>query len=93
MLIAVRVIISGRVQGVGYRAWTISTASKRGLQGWVRNRSDGSVEAVFSGEEETVLAMIESCKDGPVTARVGRIESFTWKEKIEVGIFTARPTV
>ncbi len=44
----IRVIISGRVQGVGYRAWTVAMAGDSGLKGWVRNRSDGTVEAVFA---------------------------------------------
>jgi len=65
-----QVIIRGRVQGVGYRAWTEYTALERGLQGWVRNRRDGSVEAVFSGSEEAVLTIIELCRDGPPGARV-----------------------
>jgi acylphosphatase len=64
----------GRVQGVGFRAWTEAMASERGLQGWVRNRRDGSVEAVFAGPEETVLAMIELCHQGPPGARVDAID-------------------
>jgi len=84
-----RVIISGRVQGIGYRAWTISAASSMGLKGWVRNRNDGSVEAVFSGDEKNVTAMIDSCKEGPPMARVERIETFTCNEELS-GPFTAR---
>jgi acylphosphatase len=64
------VIIRGRVQGVGYRAWTEYTALERGVQGWVRNRHDASVEAVFAGPEATVTAMIEACRNGPPGARV-----------------------
>jgi acylphosphatase len=64
------VVIRGWVQGVGYRAWTEVTALDRGLQGWVRNRRDGSVEALFAGLEEAVLAMIEACRCGPPGARV-----------------------
>lgn len=90
---SIRVIISGRVQGVGYRNWTVKTAGQRGLKGWVRNRTDGTVEAIFSGDESTIQAMIESCKKGPLIARVDRIEQFTHDETVTDPIFTARPTV
>jgi acylphosphatase len=56
-----RVIIRGRVQGVGFRAWAEITALELGIEGWVRNRGDGSVEAVLAGSEEAVLTMVESC--------------------------------
>jgi acylphosphatase len=65
-----QVMITGRVQGVGYRAWVEYEASGRDLEGWVRNRRDGSVEALFAGAEEIVSAMIESCRRGPSSARV-----------------------
>ena len=68
------VIIRGRVQGVGYRAWTEYTALERGLQGWVRNCRDGNVEALFSGPAEAVAAMIEACRDGPPGARVDFVD-------------------
>lgn len=73
----VRFVIHGRVQGVGYRAWTVATASKLKLNGWVRNRTDGTVEAVFHGDESTLFAMFEACKKGPPASRVERIEQFT----------------
>ena len=60
----------GRVQGVGYRAFVEDAAARRGLHGWVRNRRDGSVEAVFSGAAAAVDAMIEACRKGPPSARV-----------------------
>jgi acylphosphatase len=60
-----RVVISGRVQGVGYRAWTEHVAGRRGLAGWVRNRRDGSVEALFVGSSDEVAAMIAACREGP----------------------------
>jgi len=72
--IARYVVIRGRVQGVGYRAWTEVTALERGLQGWVRNRRDGSVEALFAGLEEAVAAMIEACRRGPPGARVDFVD-------------------
>jgi acylphosphatase len=68
------VVIHGRVQGVGYRAWTELTALERGLEGWVRNRRDGSVEAVFKGPDEEVAAMIAECRRGPPGARVDAID-------------------
>lgn len=69
-----RVVVRGRVQGVGYRAWTEDTAILNGLDGWVRNRRDGTVEAVFAGSREAVDAMIEACRRGPESARVDAID-------------------
>jgi acylphosphatase len=65
-----RVMIRGRVQGVGYRAWIEYQARRVGLQGWVRNRRDGSVEAAFEGAEDVVADMIASCRNGPPSSRV-----------------------
>jgi acylphosphatase len=64
------IMIRGRVQGVGYRAWVDHEARRLGLQGWVRNRREGSVEAVFGGDENTVAEMIASCRKGPPSSRV-----------------------
>jgi acylphosphatase len=69
-----QVIIRGRVQGVGFRYWTRRTATPRGLEGWVRNRRDGSVEAVFAGDENAVADMIELCRRGPNAARVEHVD-------------------
>jgi acylphosphatase len=66
----VRLRISGAVQGVGYRAWAERTAQRLGVRGWVRNRLDGSVEVLASGEEDAVAAMIEACRHGPRAAQV-----------------------
>jgi acylphosphatase len=71
---AVHVRISGRVQGVGFRDWTERKAAALGLSGWVRNRADGSVEAVFSGPAETVDAMLAACREGPRLARVQAVD-------------------
>jgi acylphosphatase len=68
------VTVRGRVQGVGYRAWVEDEATRRRLEGWVRNRRDGSVEAVFSGAEDIVAAMIASCRRGPPLARVDALQ-------------------
>jgi acylphosphatase len=69
-----RVMIRGRVQRVGYRAWTEYTALELGLEGWVRNRSDGTVEALFAGPANDVAAMLEACRLGPPGARVEAID-------------------
>ena len=66
----VTVKIEGRVQGVYYRAWTFETAQELGLDGIVRNMSDGSVEAVFSGPAAVVADMLMRCEKGPADARV-----------------------
>ena len=68
------ILIRGRVQGVGFRAWTEVTALERRLQGWVRNRRDGAVEALFIGPETDVLSMIEECRFGPHGARVDFVD-------------------
>ena len=68
------VLIHGRVQGVGYRAWAEDTARELDLQGWVRNRRDGAVEAVFAGPGEVVAKMIEACRQGPYGAHVTGID-------------------
>jgi acylphosphatase len=65
--------ITGRVQGVGYRAWVIETARRLGLRGWVRNRADGSVEALVIGADDPVAAIIEACREGPFAARVTEV--------------------
>jgi acylphosphatase len=67
---AVRVRIRGRVQGVWFRGWTCEEAIRHGLAGWVRNRRDGSVEALLVGSPAAVEAMIAACRSGPSHARV-----------------------
>lgn len=71
----VRVEIRGRVQRVGFRAWTAGTAQKMNLSGWVRNCDDGSVEAVFHGAPETVDEMLKFCMRGPAAAKVETIKT------------------
>ena len=66
--------ITGHVQGVFYRAWAGEHARALGLKGWIRNRSDGSVEAVAFGEPETVDRFIALCRQGSPSARVERVE-------------------
>jgi acylphosphatase len=68
------VIVRGRVQGVGFRAFVEHHAMQRNLDGWVRNRRDGTVEALFAGPEHSVAGMIEACKVGPISSRVDAID-------------------
>lgn len=68
-----RVLILGRVKGVGYRDWMVRQAETLGVQGWVRNRADGAVEALVAGEEAAVQALLSACRRGPLLARVDEI--------------------
>lgn len=72
--IARRMIVSGRVQGVWFRGWTVEEAQARALDGWVRNRRDGTVEALVAGPEQAVLAMIEACHHGPPSGHVASVD-------------------
>ncbi|WP_298820289.1 acylphosphatase [uncultured Roseibium sp.] len=68
--LTVHVLVEGRVQGVGYRAWCAAEAERRQLSGWVRNLRTGAVEAVFSGPSDTVVDMLDALWKGPSLARV-----------------------
>ena len=72
-LTIIHVTIRGRVQGVGYRAWVEYQALAIGLEGWVRNRRDGSVEALFAGSPQRVAEMVAICKHGPPSSRVNSV--------------------
>ena len=85
-------VVRGRVQGVWFRAWTEREAGKLGLDGWVRNLSDGSVEAAFSGPPEFVEEMLLRCNEGPPAARVSAVEISEMKEPIAPG-FRQLPTL
>jgi acylphosphatase len=69
-----RVVVHGRVQGVGFRYTVERAARSRGVAGWIRNRSDGTVEAVFEGQTEAVESLVRLCRDGPRGAYVERLE-------------------
>jgi acylphosphatase len=73
---ACRVIVHGRVQGVGFRLAVAGAARIRGVAGWVRNRPDGTVEAVFEGDDDAVASLVRFCHDGPRGADVSRVEVF-----------------
>ena len=87
-----RLRITGRVQGVGYRAWALQVASRLGLRGWVRNRTDGSVEALVIGEDDAVARMVEACREGPFGARVSDVAISDAEDDGSAG-FRAKPTV
>ena len=70
----VRLRITGRVQGVGYRAWVMRRAQAMGLTGWVRNRVDGSVELLAGGDLGTLRRLVADCRIGPHSARVDAVE-------------------
>jgi len=74
MRIVRHMVVRGRVQGVGFRAFVEREALRHGLEGWVRNCRDGSVEAVFAGEDTAVRDMIAACRRGPFAARVDRLD-------------------
>jgi len=87
-----RVVIKGRVQGVFYRNWTIENATQVGLKGWVRNRKDGSVEALFSGSVDAVQEMEQRCRRGPPDALVTGFQVFPSDDDPGTG-FHRKPTV
>ncbi|MFZ5994482.1 MAG: acylphosphatase [Thermodesulfobacteriota bacterium] len=78
-MVRAHVIINGRVQGVFFRYSTQQEATRLGLKGWVKNRSDGQVEAVFEGDEPTVEKMLKWCHQGPPHAVVNRVD-VTWED-------------
>ena len=88
----VRVRLEGRVQGVGFRYWTERAATDLGLDGWVRNRRDGGVEAVFSGDADAVARMLTRCHQGPPSARVDFVKVLAETQVPQPG-FEVRSTV
>jgi len=87
----VRLRIHGRVQGVWYRGWLVDEARAHGVDGWVRNRADGSVEALLAGSETAVRALLERCHEGPELARVTSIEELPATDRPQSG-FRQLPT-
>jgi acylphosphatase len=88
---AVRLHITGRVQGVGYRLWATRTAATLGLRGWVRNLADGSVEALAIGPSDTVTDFVAACRHGPRAAQVTAVSVAEAEDDGSLG-FSARPT-
>jgi acylphosphatase len=72
-LIARRLLVSGRVQGVFYRNWTVAEARALGLAGWVRNLRSGEVEILAIGSEEAITKLVERCREGPPSAQVAAV--------------------
>ena len=87
-----RLVIHGRVQGVFYRAWSLAEATSLGLRGWVRNRSDGSVEMLVHGSEADVTRMFALCQEGPPAARVDQVDVEQADEPVP-SAFEKRPTL
>jgi acylphosphatase len=83
--IARRLVITGRVQGVAYRAWTVRQARGLGLDGWVRNRRDGSVEALVAGRPEPVEELTRRCRRGPEAAWVEDVSAVPAEDPGPVG--------
>ncbi len=88
---SVRVQITGRVQGVGFRAWAQYNAKDLGLDGWVRNRRDGAVEALFSGPASQVFEMLARCQKGPPLAFVENVATLEHGTTVQPG-FRVLPT-
>ena len=88
---ALQVRITGTVQGVGFRAWTEQAARSRGLNGWVRNRRDGSVEALIAGPNDKVDEMLAYLWQGPAASRVERVSAEPASEPMQLG-FRTLPT-
>ncbi len=82
---AKRLIIAGRVQGVGYREWLVDKARALGVHGWVRNRPDGTVEALLAGDQAAVEEVARLCRRGPRMAEVASIEEELSEPPAEVG--------
>jgi acylphosphatase len=82
--------VTGRVQGVGFRAWTRRQAERRGLAGWVRNERDGSVAALIAGPSEAVAQMLDLLADGPPGARVTDVEVGDSEAEIPRGFVVLR---
>jgi acylphosphatase len=89
---AVRLIVTGRVQGVGYRWWASAAARRLGLRGWVRNRSDGSVELLLIGAANLIDQMAAACADGPDAARPDGVVRAPTQDDGAQG-FEERPTL
>ena len=86
-----RIRVTGRVQGVWFRGWTVDVARSLGLSGWVRNRPDGSVEILVEGDASALDALIDRCREGPPAARVEHVDVEESDETPPPG-FAQRPT-
>ncbi|MCJ7614404.1 acylphosphatase [Candidatus Bathyarchaeota archaeon] len=92
MKVRAHVFVSGRVQGVFFRVETRYEANKRNVAGWVRNTSDGGVEAIFEGENEDVEKLVDFCRSGPPGAQVTKIDVHMGEYAAEFSGFKIRKT-
>lgn len=83
----IHILIEGRVQGVGFRAFVEREATALGLAGWVRNRRTGAVEAILSGPDESIAAMLVACRQGPPGARVDALFTIADIDNDRLGSF------
>jgi len=81
----VQVVVRGRVQGVSFRAWIVTEAEQRAIDGWVRNRADGAVEAIMAGPTDAIDAMIDACREGPALALVTDVIALDTTETPDAG--------
>lgn len=91
-MVRVHIFVEGRVQGVGFRWWTVTEASKLGVVGWVRNLSDGRVEIVAEGEAEKIEEFAKRVKKGPLFSKVTHIDISREEATGEFRVFDIRPT-
>ena len=91
-MIARRVVVQGRVQGVGYRDAAVQAAFAIGVHGWVRNRREGTVEAFAQGNADAVMRFVEWCKRGPPLARVTAVDAREASVDLALREFSWRPT-
>ncbi len=89
---AIRIVVAGEVQGVGYRDWMCEAAQALGVFGWVRNRADGTVEALLAGERDAVQELLRACRRGPRFAKVSDITEYFAEAPEEPG-FVRRSAV
>jgi acylphosphatase len=82
---ALRLVVRGRVQGVGYRAWAVRTARALALHGWVRNRRDGSVEILAAGDSDALQRLVAACRQGPAAAAVSAVEQYAAEPPDQTG--------
>ena len=81
------IVITGKVQGVGFRHWLYKTATQRNIAGWVRNKISGEVEALLIGDDEKINNLIKLCKKGPTSSKVSKIEVQTYQKEYLKKVF------
>ncbi|MDA7946294.1 MAG: acylphosphatase [Hyphomicrobiaceae bacterium] len=86
----IKVLIEGRVQGVWFRGWTVENARELDLDGWVQNRRDGTVQAVFSGPDYKIQEMLRRCEEGPPLADVAAIKAQPHTHDVQRGFRVRR---